>query len=299
MTEGAKNISASIHARLLNLARKQGIAFDLILVRYGIERLLYRLSISPYSSQFVLKGAMLFSLWSQHPHRSTRDLDLLGFGEIESFKKIFESICELSFDDDGLVFDSSSITVEEIKSLDEYIGTRVTFVAFLGKAKIPIQVDIGIGDVLVPQAQQVSYPTLLDHPAPCLTAYAMETVISEKLHAIVHHGMRNTRMKDYFDLYYLSQHFEFEGGLLKRAIVATFERRGTRVPKELPLGLTTTFSKDPGKETQWDAFTKRIVGSSERPTLDEVVETIAAFLSPILIEERVPLSWSPKGPWKG
>lgn len=246
MVKEVKNTTASIHAKLLNLARSRKIPFNLILPRYGIERFLYRLSQSQYRSRFVLKGAMLFSLWSEVPHRSTRDLDLLGYrdAQTDTMAAIFKEICSIKVEDDGLLYDESTIESEEIKALDEYVGTRVTLMAFLGSAKIPLQIDIGIGDAVVPAPEELTYPTLLDQPAPHLYVYHMETVIAEKFHAIVEHGMRNTRMKDYFDLYYLSRKFSCSGERLYNAIHATFSRRGTDVPNELPLGLTMTFSED-------------------------------------------------------
>jgi predicted nucleotidyltransferase component of viral defense system len=195
----ARNIAASVHARLLNLAREREIQFNLILPRYGVERLLYRLSRSEHSSRFVLKGASLFALWSEMPHRSTRDLDLLGSGDssLAALAATFREICLLDVEDDGLRFDETSVKSQEIKSLDEYVGARVTLMAHLGTARLPLQVDIGIGDAVVPPAEEVTYPTLLDQPAPRLRAYRMETAIAEKLHAMAIHGMQNTRTHGY------------------------------------------------------------------------------------------------------
>jgi len=298
MTEKPKNIPASVHARLLNIARERNAPFNLMLQRYGIERLLYRLARSKHGSRFILKGAMLFELWSDVPHRSTRDLDLLGFGDgsIAATKATFEELCALNVEDDGLQFDKSAIIVEEIKSLDEYVGTRVRFVALLGSARIPIQVDIGVGDAVVPPAEEVTYPTLLDFPAPRLKAYSMETVVAEKLHAIVVHGMLNTRMKDYFDLHYLAKKFSFTSQALRPSIVATFERRGTTVPSSLPLGLTAEFSGERVKKQQWDAFLKKMLLGGAAVSLEDVVGALNVFFTPILASDST-MTWSPGGPW--
>ena len=298
MTDKPKNIPASVHARLLNIARERNVPFNLMLQRYGIERLLYRLGYSKHGSRFVLKGAMLFELWSDFPHRSTRDLDLLGFGDgsIAATKATFEDLCALNVEDDGLQFDSSAIVVEEIKSLDEYVGRRVRFHALLGSARIPLQVDIGIGDAVVPPAEEVTYPTLLDFPAPRLKAYSMETVLAEKLHAIVVHGMPNTRMKDYFDLHYLSRKFSFASESVRISIVATFERRGTKMPTSLPLGLTSEFSDEKVKQQQWDAFLRKMSLGGTAISLEEVVSALAEFFAPILGSDLTK-TWSPGGPW--
>lgn len=299
MSEG-RNVAASVHARLLNLARERGMQFNLILSRYGVERLLYRLSCSKHSSRFVLKGASLFALWSEMPHRSTRDLDLLGFGNssLSALAETFRDICHLDVEDDGLRFDEASVKSQEIKSLDEYVGARVTLTAYLGTARLPLQVDIGIGDAVVPPAEEVIYPTLLDQPAPRLRAYRMETVIAEKLHAMAIHGMQNTRMKDYFDIYYLLRHFNFECESLKLAIEATFKRRGSSPLTNLPLGLTETFANNPLKVTQWNAFFKRVIEESTATSLPEVVKAIAEFIAPILDRNSVVTTWEAPGPWK-
>jgi predicted nucleotidyltransferase component of viral defense system len=274
--------------------------FNLILARYGVERLLYRLSRSEHSSRFVLKGASLFALWSELPHRSTRDLDLLGFGDssLAALAETFREFCLLAVEDDGLRFDAASVNAQEIKSLDEYVGARVTLMAHLGTARLPLQVDIGIGDAVVPPADEVTYPTLLDQPAPRLRAYRMETVIAEKLHAMTIHGMQNTRMKDYFDIYYLSRRFNFEREPLAMAIEATFKRRGSTPLLGLPLGLTVTFASDPLKMAQWDAFLKRIVSEATGPSLPEVVGSIAGFIAPLLAPDSAAMTWRAPGPWR-
>ncbi len=299
MNNKLKNISASIHARLLNISRGQNMDFNRFIIRYAIERLLFRISRSRHSSRFVLKGAMLFTLWSDSPHRDTQDLDLLGFGDssLSAMSATFVELCTIECEDDGMLFDANSVKSEEIKALDEYVGIRVTLIARLGNARIPLQIDIGIGDAVVPPAEETDYPSILGLPAPRLRAYRPETVIAEKLHAMVSHAMLNTRMKDYFDLYHFARHFFFNRAMLVDAIEATFKRQGTNLPRELPIGLTSSFAEDPIKQTQWSAFARKISASKQVPSLVEAVETIAIFIAPVLdLESRV-TTWTPPGPW--
>jgi len=224
------NLAASVRQRLLNLSVSRGEDPNLTLTRYALERLLYRLAHSDYNGQFILKGAMLFGLWMESNHRPTRDLDLLGFGEPsnERLTEVFERLCEVEVDPDGLNFDPQSIRVAEIREGQIYMGQRVKLVAFLSTARIPVQVDVGFGDVVTPDAEEIEYPTLLDLPAPTIRAYPPETVIAEKLQAMVALGMQNSRMRDYYDLWIISRQFSFEGAALVAAVQATFNRRRMR-----------------------------------------------------------------------
>jgi hypothetical protein len=198
-----------------------------------------------------------------------------------------------------LRFDEATVRAEQIKSLDEYVGARITIISFLGTARIPIQIDIGVGDAVVPSAEEVIYPTLLDHPAPRLKAYRMETVIAEKFHAMVVHGIMNTRLKDYFDVYYLSRNFNFDSRPIVEAIRATFERRGSNIPLGLPVGLTTKFSDDLRKIQQWEAFLRRVFVWPMTLSLSDVVEKIAIFVTPLLdVEGEHRLTWMAPGPWR-
>jgi predicted nucleotidyltransferase component of viral defense system len=227
MTKAPKDIAASVRARLLQLAKTRGEDFQLLLTRYANERLLYRLSKSRHASGFVLKGAALFMLWTEKPHRATRDVDLLGFGDPspDRIRGVLHDVVETKVDDDGLVFDASSLEIGAIREEQEYGGIRAVLIARLAAAKIRLQIDVGFGDVITPQAIDVDYPALLEFPAPHLRAYPRETVVAEKLEAIVHLGLANSRMKDFYDLMVLSRSFTFEGDVLVRAIRATFERR--------------------------------------------------------------------------
>jgi hypothetical protein len=255
----SRNLGASIRARLKQRADASGQEFNLILTHYGLERLLYRLSISAHAGNFLLKGALLFSLWYDQPHRPTRDVDLLGFGpdDIESAVSAFREICSIAVED-GIEFNPASVKGAEIRKEAGYGGVRIDIVAKLDGARIALQVDIGFGDAVTPGPVNVSYPVLLDDlPAPYLRAYPKYTVVAEKFHAVCLLGMSNTRLKDYFDLKVLFD----DGGLdpleLHRAIEATFQRRQMPIPTALPAGLSEAFASDASKRTQWHAFLKK------------------------------------------
>jgi Nucleotidyl transferase AbiEii toxin, Type IV TA system len=254
-----RNMAASVRARLADLARKEHEDFQLVLTRYAIERLLYRLTRTEYATEFVLKGAMLFRLWADQPHRPTRDLDLLGRGDpsVDRLAAVFRAVCGATVEDDGLLFDPAAVTAGKIKEDQEYEGVRVECVVRLGQARIDLQVDVGFGDAITPGPVTVQYPALLDLPAPELAAYPRETVVAEKFQAMVMLGIANSRMKDFFDLWVLARSFAFAGPTLADAIRATFVRRKTPVPAAPPLALTAEFGTDRGKVTQWAAFLKK------------------------------------------
>lgn len=277
-----RNMAASVRQRLINLSRERGEEYQLVLTRYGLERLLYRLAQSPHAEQFVLKGAALFQLWTGQPHRSTRDLDLLGQGEpsTDRLRQLFQDVCSLTVDDDGLTFLTDAIQAEQIKEDDEYQEIRLRIEARLGNARIPLQIDIGFGDAITPGPQAVTYPTLLDFPAPQLNAYPRETVVAEKFQAMVQLGMANSRMKDFYDVWTLARQFEFEGTALCAAIRATSQRRQTELPATTPLALTPEFSTDRNKAIQWSAFLRKGRLIESPPPLEEVVALLASFLMP-------------------
>lgn len=237
---GPVNLVASVRQRLLNLSRERKEDFQLVLTHYVIERFLYRLSQSPYAKRFVLKGAMLFALWTGYPYRTTRDLDLLGFGDASS-KSLFEilkEVCETPVEPDGLSFDSRSVKITEIRDIHAYPGQRIELIVYLGEARVLLQVDIGFGDVVTPSAKEVEYPTLLGLSPPRLSVYPKESFVSEKLESIVLLGMLNSRLKDFFDLWSLSTAFDFQGQILVKAVRATFNRRQTEIPHEVLTALT-------------------------------------------------------------
>ena len=306
MPSNHANLTASVRQRLLNLRTKYPGAFNVLLTRYAAERLLYRLSVSPHASQFVLKGALLFAVWLPQWHRPTRDLDLLGFGENSLIRlaEMFRTICGTEVQPDGLEFDPASLEVTEIREGQEYGGQRVRLLARLGNARVPVQVDVGFGDSITPAATDVDYPTLLtDLPAPKLLAYPRETVIAEKLEAMVVLGQANTRMKDFYDLLVLARHFAFAGTMLVAAIRATFMRRQTAIPADLPTALSTEgFGIDPDKATQWKAFLRRNALTDVTDDFGQVILELQRFLEMPLAASASGNSsfeskWVENGPW--
>lgn len=254
-----RNVAASIRARLKQHADACQQDFNLTLTHYGLERLLYRLSISPHANSYLLKGALLFALWYDQPHRPTRDADLLGFGpdDIESAVSAFREICQIPVDD-GVAFDLASVNGAAIRKEAGYGGVRVDLLATLDGARIALQVDIGFGDAVTPAPEAVHYPVLLqDLPAPQLRAYPKYTVVAEKFHAVCLLGMANTRMKDYFDLWVLLTEDTLDGSDLRRAVEATFRRRQLAIPSTVPSGLSDAFAQDAMKQKQWVAFLKK------------------------------------------
>lgn len=252
----SSNLSASVLARLLTLARQRGDDYSLLLNRFGMERLLARVSASPHADRFLLKGALLFALWYDTPHRPTRDADLLGFGPDDEANLIatFHDIARIDLGD-AIVFDPASVKADAIREDNTYGGTRITLVARIGSARCSLQIDVGFGDAVTPGPQTVAYPTLLgDFPAPVLRVYPVYTVIAEKYQAMVMLGQANSRMKDFFDLSVIARRTELDGGTLAAAIAATFARRQTALPTERPLALTKGFSEDAAKLRQWQAF---------------------------------------------
>jgi hypothetical protein len=302
MTKGKpRNLTASVHDRLLDLSRKQKEEFQLLLTRYCLERFLYRLSRSPHRSLFILKGAMLFAVWSNDRHRPTRDLDLLAKGQssIERFDQIFRDVCNEVVEDDGLEFQANTVRGERIKEDADYEGVRMQFEVRLGSARITLQVDLGFGDVVTPAAAEVTYPTLLAFPAPTLLAYPKETVVAEKFQAMVLLGIANSRMKDFYDVWIISRRFGFDGPPLCEALRATFERRETALPGEPPAALTEGFSSDQNKLRQWQAFLRK--SKAEAQDLGQVIEALWLFLMPPVQAaakgERFDWSWPAGGPW--
>lgn len=268
------NIGASVRARLLNLSRARNQPFQLLLTRFVLERLLYRLSLTAHADRFVLKGVMLMTTWFEDPFRPTRDLDLLGTGnpDAEGMLAIFRAVCGVAADD-GVVLDGAALSIETIREDLTYGGLRLKTNATVGGARIRVVVDIGFGDAVEPEEREI--PVLLDLPAPRLRAYRPETVIAEKFQAIVVLGRANTRMKDFYDIWLLARSMTFEGDTLARAIRATFDRRSTAIPSERPDGLTKAFAADAAKRQQWQSFVADVAAGGP---LDEVIEDLAQFL---------------------
>jgi predicted nucleotidyltransferase component of viral defense system len=296
------NVAASVRVRLLKVAKEKGEEFHYVLTRYALERLLFRLAFSRHRDTFVLKGAMLFRVWSPELHRPTKDLDLLGSGspDLDRLAQIFRDLCAIAVEDDGVVFESASVRAARIKEDAEYEGVRVHVAARIGSARLELQIDVGFGDAVTPAPTEIDFPTLLGAPAPRIHAYPRETVIAEKVHAMVHLGIANSRMKDFFDVWFLSQNFPFEGPWLADAMRATFARRGTPIPERPPVALTPAFALDASKAAQWRAFVAR-GGFSRELRLEAVVECVADFVGPPLggAREGRPFSarWAASGPW--
>lgn len=279
MAKEIKNVGASVRAKLLQLSKWNGQSFDLVLTRFALERFLFRLSQSRHADRFVLKGGMLLISWFDDPHRGTRDLDLLGFGDSnpEQVLTTFREILSEEFND-GVTFDADSLGVDRIREETEYGGLRLRSTASISGARIGLTIDVGFGDAVEPGVEMLDYPTLLDFPAPRLRAYARETVIAEKFQAMVALGRASTRLKDFYDIWIISRSFAFEGDRLARAIAATFARRGTEVPTELPDALTQAFAADEQKQQQWRAFIGDV--AFDPGDLAGVISDIATFLMP-------------------
>ncbi|MDO8432073.1 MAG: nucleotidyl transferase AbiEii/AbiGii toxin family protein [Candidatus Binatus sp.] len=285
MAKRTRDIGASVRSRLLKLARDRGQPFDLVITRYALERLLHRLSQSPHRDRFALKGAMLITTWFADPHRPTRDLDLLGFGDSseESILDVFREVCGM-LADDGITFEVDNLRIERIREELEYGGLRLRTIANLSRARINVVIDVGFGDAVEPGLEEIEFPVLLDSAAPRLRAYPRETVIAEKFQAMVYLGRANSRMKDFYDVWVLSKAYEFDEARLAKAIAATFERRRTAIPNEVPDALTPEFARDASKRRQWESFVRELAAGSG--SLETVVSDLAAFLMPMALKAR-------------
>jgi hypothetical protein len=297
------NMAASVHARLLNRAKAEGQPFNELLQYYVMERFLYRLSRSEHTHRFVLKGALMLQFWGGPLSRATKDIDLLGrsAADVSELVEVMKSCLKEEVEDDGLHFDETSVMGEEIRLAATYNGVRLRCFAYLGNARIALQIDIGFGDIVTPNVQPLQYPSLLDFAPPHLLGYTPETCIAEKFQAIVILDMANTRMKDFLDIWVLSQGREFSGALLARAVEATFRRRQTALPTAIPIALTPSFFSAPAKQAQWRAYLRKGRVRGSVPAFDEVANHIGLFLMPV-VEARIEgkafvRHWPRGGPW--
>ena len=303
MVRDIVNLVASVHQRLLNRAKASGRPFDELLQRFAIERFLYRLSKSRYADSFVLKGALMLSVWSGPDSRPTRDIDLLGEIEnsLEAIAAAMALVCETDVEPDGMSFDAESVEATRVTQDAEYSGVRVRLKATLGRARVTLQVDVGIGDAVFPAPCRIRYPTLLDFPAPELVGYTIESTIAEKFQAMVALGILNSRMKDFYDVWMLSGVCDFDGEVLAEAIRRAFERRGTQVTTD-SMVFGPSFANDPGKQTQWTAFIGKAKLDDAPGRFSEVASAVTSFLKPVaraLAEEReFRTTWKAPGPWK-
>lgn len=299
-----RNMAASVRARLSSLARVRNEDFQLVLERYAAERFLYRLSLSPHRDNFVLKGATLFSIWSNASYRATRDLDFTGYcdASIDKVKLTFQEILNINVEDDGLRFDARNIIIMPIREESEYGGVRANTNVYLGQAKISLQLDVGFGDAIIPAAEDVNYPVLLGGPLPRIRTYPKEVVVAEKFHAMIVNGMTNSRMKDFYDLYRIAKMFEFSGGRLSASITGTFARRKTILPPENSLPLSTALYTDSGKIKQWNIYVHNKSLPEVPAEFSIVGDCLRDFLAPLLkglvngnFNNYI---WLPGGPWR-
>lgn len=299
------DVAASVRARLLNQARKSGEQFERTLVRFAAERLLYRLGASAARDRCLLKGASLLAVWLPDPYRATRDVDILASGAVddEAIRALVAQICDVSCPDDGLRFDLTDLVIETIRPEEEYSGKRARFRAHLGKARIAVQVDIGVGDAVAVEPEEVTYPTMLSTlPPPRLRAYPRELTVAEKFEAMVKLDTLNSRMKDFHDVWALAGAFAFDGATLQRAVAACFERRGTPWSDEAPRVLTTAFYQVPELAARWRSYLAAGAVLVPQPAqFDRIGERIIDFLGPvratILSGDGPAAAWPPGGPW--
>jgi predicted nucleotidyltransferase component of viral defense system len=278
-----KNLPDSVKNRLTQLARGMGRPFNEVLQYYAIERFLYRLSRSTHSQYFILKGGLIFYASKIPLRRPTRDIDLQAStsNSVDDIERITREICAYPVEPDGLIFDPASVIGERIMNNAVLQGVGVKCLAFLGTAQITVQLDVSYGNIITPQDLTITYPTLLDSPEPHLRAYPYETVIAEKLQALVYLGSVNDRLKDFYDLWLLSQQVGFEGQTLCSAIRATFIHRNTPLPTAVPIGLTADFAEV--KQRQWQAFLDKFLSAPEPlPDFGTVLAQLREFLLPPL-----------------
>lgn len=301
MTKKLTNLAASIRERLLQRARSTGEEFQLALTEFANERFLYRLGASDYRDRFILKGATLFTLWDGRLNRPTRDLDLLGLGssQIEDVVAVCKAICGIPVED-GIVFDLASVHGARIREDADYEGVRILLRAELAGARIPMQIDIGFGDAVEHGGDLVHFPVLLPMGAPLIRAYPKEAAIAEKLHGMVILDMANSRMKDFYDIWFMSKRWPFNLGTLSSAIASTFERRSTPLPDQLPTALGSTFLTAPEKQAQWRAFRSRLGDQAPSLALEEIGKAIRDFIAPALfLQTTLPPNavWDPDKGW--
>jgi predicted nucleotidyltransferase component of viral defense system len=297
-----KNLPASIRDRLLKQAHLSGRPMNELLQYYAIERFLYRLSRSRHADQFVLKGALLFRTWGLSAIRPTRDIDLLGYtsNEVGNLTAIIKEVCTQEVQEDGLLFDPDTVAGERIKEDADYEGVRVRFTGLLGEARLHLQIDVGFADVVFPSPMVKTYPVILPMPAPELHSYPPETVIAEKLQAMVFLGSVNSRIKDFYDLWILASRFEFKGSALQKSILLTFEHRNTEFPSGEPAAFSTWFTKE--KQRQWMAFLMTSTITDAPDQLELILVLLKKFILPIFESIRsgrkFGKKWKAGGPWR-
>ena len=297
------NMVASVEAKLKNIMAERKIDYRFILIRYATERFFYRLSISPFADQFVLKGGNLFVIWQNgRDYRPTVDSDMLCFGNTDSehLRKIFADACQAdSLSVDGMVFDPDSIEISSIREETEYGGTRILLTAYLGRSRIRLQFDIGVGDAITPPPELTDFPVLLNGPVPRLKAYPMATTIAEKSEVMVSRGIINSRLKDFYDLWLLSELFDHDYATLRLAVQNTFARRHVSLPESVPEAWTPEFAASPLKTTQWAAFLRKNKTVTAPADFKEIGARVASFLIPVFFPpEQKTTTWKAAEGWQ-
>lgn len=302
MAKSIKNIAVSVHQRLLNKAKESFRPFNELLQYFAIERFIYRLSKSSYADRFILKGALLFSAWCGPASRPTMDIDLLGKidNRLEVITAAIKDACLMDVVSDGISFNAETVEAVRITEDAEYEGVRVRLHGNLGNARVTLQIDIGFGDVIVPNPSTVLYPAILDFPAPELKGYSMESAIAEKFHAMVKLGVLNSRMKDFYDVWLLSRNFDFKGEVFAEAVEKTFEHRNTPITMNAEI-FDPLFGKDRDKNVQWQGFIRKTKLIYAPELFEEIIAVVKLFLEPLaasIVERRAFNSnWTAPGPW--
>lgn len=301
--DGPANLSASVHARLLNRSKAEGRTFNDLLQLYALERFLVRLSASPHGKSFTLKGALLLRAWDHDLRRTTRDIDLLGRidNDAAAIEKVMRAVCDTPVEPDGMTFDRTTVRGEAIVEDADYEGVRIRLEGRLGNARVPVQIDVGFGDIVIGAVRPAVFPTILDMAPPNLAMYPPETAIAEKLQVMLQRGEANSRMKDFHDIWWMSRKFEFEGGMLARAVQMTCEHRATRV-EERPTALSAEFAALPAKRGQWKAFRQRLEASACPEDFGVLMRELGAFLAPVVGAiargQKFDRRWPSGGPWE-
>lgn len=304
MKKDIKNLRSSVRARLQNKAKETNRPFSEILQYYGMERFLYRFSRSEYADKFILKGALMFTVWQIPERRTTLDIDFLANydNQITTIEKVIKDVCKVPVTPDGLVFDTETVKGQKIKEEMEYEGVRVKFIGLLERSRIPMQIDVGFGDVIYPRADVIDYPIILDFPKPHLKGYPVESVVSEKFEAMVKLGLLNSRMKDFYDVWLMMRQFNFNGLHLAEALKKTFKRRKTPLPKDKPLFAEEIYDEKSDRQTLWKAFLKKgdIKHAPEKlsATAREIEEFLIKPLDAIKNDYKFNKVWKVPGPWK-
>ncbi len=301
MTKNIKNLSASVHERLLNKAREDRRSFNELLQYFAIERFLYRWSKSPHAKKVILKGALMLRVWESHEFRSTKDIDVLAkntSSDLNAMIYMVRDVATVDVDPDGLTFDAATVVAERITEDADYEGVRIRFKGNLGNAVINMQIDVGFGDIVYPAPTAKELPSMLNFPKPKLLCYSMESAIAEKIQAMVYLSDANSRMKDFFDIYTLSRQFDFDSTVLAEAIRLTFENRGTEIPTDANYFRPEFIEV---KEKQWKAFRAKLGHVKVPDSFQAVIEKISQFILPVCSAVNdnltLPRIWHAPGPW--